>query len=251
MQFNKRLLATAAALALTACGGSGGGSGESIALTDLQGFWNGPVTGADFGGAATARAVVLDDGRAWVFLHGAGAGEPLVGLAAGQLAVSGERFTGNGTRYDASGAAQQSISLAGEPVADGLDMTASAQGSIALSTLDLAYDSRYETPATAAGVQGGWVFTQANGTITGTWTIAANGTLTGTRTPGCTYSGQVLPHPGVAVYDVVVTEKCSGLPDKDLSGIAKLNSAGSFLTFGLTTTDASEGLAFVVGRPAT
>lgn len=248
MQMNLRLLASAATLALAACGGNGG-SGTPIALADLQGFWNGPVAGADFGGAASVRSVVLDDGRAWLFLHDDAAGEPLVGLATAQLGVAGESFTGNGTRYDATGAVVTTVSVAGNLTADGLDMTASSTGSATLSTMDLALDARFDTPAVASGVEGMWVFTQANGTIEGTWTIAADGSLTGNRTPGCTYTGTVTPHAGVAVYDVSITESCTGSAAKGLAGIAKLNSTGAFLTFGLTTADASEGVAFVVGRP--
>ncbi len=250
MRMNLRLLASAAALALAACGGNGG-SGTPIALADLQGFWNGPVTGADLGGAAVVRSVVLDDGRAWLFLHGAGAGEPLVGLATAQLAVSGESFTGNGTRYDTAGAPVTTVGVAGHLTADGLDMTAANTGSITPSNLALTRDARFDTPAAASAVAGTWVFTQANGTIEGTWTVAADGALAGTRTPGCTYAGTVVPHAGAAVYDVSVTESCSGSAAKTLAGIAKLNSAGTFLTFGVTTPDAGEGVAFVVGRPAT
>jgi hypothetical protein len=244
---NLRLLASAAALALAGCGG-GGGSGASIALADLQGFWNGPIAGADFGDAAVVRSVVLEDGRAWLFLHGAGTGEPLVGLATAQLAVSGEQFSGTGTRYDATGAIAEAASVTGQPTAGGLSMKASHKGSTALSTMDLEADSRYDKPAVAADVVGTWNFTQADGTIEGTWTIAAGGALSGTRTSGCTYSGKVVPHGGVAVYDVSVTETCAGDPARTLSGIAKLNTAKTFLTFGLTTSDAAEGTAFAVER---
>src|SRR5690606_37697668 len=137
------LLASAATLALAACGGNGG-SGTPIALADLQGFWNGPVDGAELGGAAAVRSVVLDDGRAWVFLHGPAAGEPLVGLVTAQLAVSGESYSGTGRRYNAAGAPQADISVAGNLTADGLAMSATDSATTALSTMDLTLDTRFD-----------------------------------------------------------------------------------------------------------
>jgi hypothetical protein len=248
MRTNLRLLASAATLALAACGG-GGGTGATIALADLQGFWNGPVAGAEFGGAASVRTVVLDDGRTWVFLHGAGAGEPLVGMAHGQLAVAGESFTGTGTRYDASGAALRTVALSGHPVMGGLSLASTDAGAAAPSTMDLAYDERFDTPAAAADVAGAWGFTQDGGSVTYSWTLDAAGVLSGTSTKGCSYAGEVLPRAGVAVYEVSITETCTG-GNKTLDGVAKLNTAKTFLTFGLTTPDASEGMAFVAGRLA-
>ncbi len=79
------------------------------------------------------------------------------------------------------------------------------------------------------------------------WTVDANGVLSGTSTLGCSYNGSVAPHGSVAVFDVTLTETCTGSTTQ-LSGIAKLNTAKTFLTFGLTTADGGMAEAVVAQK---
>lgn len=233
--------------ALGGCGGGGGGGGGEvveqpapITLGQLQGFWNGPASGADFGGASTVRSVVLADGSAWLFLHDAQ--DRLVGLSTADLSVSGASFSGSGTRYPASGDAAGSVSLSGAgPQGNALAVTVvTASGSTSLA---LAADERFTTAAQQADATGTWDFTKQGNTIQASWSVAANGALTGSSTLGCTYGGQVVPRAGVAVFDVTVAETCAATTVQ-LSGIGKLNSAKTVMTFGLTTTDGAKAEAF-------
>jgi hypothetical protein len=241
-------LAAVAAFALAGCGGGGGGGSAAtpIALDSLQGFWSGSLSGSDFGGASKVRAVVLSNGATWLFLHGSTTSEPLVGLATTTLSVDGEGFVGTGTRYGTSGEALASFTVSGNPAADRLLVSAKSDASTT-SSLDLAYENRYEVAAVQADVVGGWTFTKQGGTIQATWTIAADGALSGTSTLGCTYSGQVVPHGKVAVFDVTITERCTGTT-KELTGIGRLNTAKTFLTFGLTTGNGAQAEALAAQK---
>lgn len=249
-----KFLAASSVLSLAACGGGGGGGGgtttppvvtpPAITLGQLQGFWNGPVTGASFGGASVVRSVVLSDGTAWLFLHDAQ--DNLVGLSTAKLAVSGQTFSANGARYPVSGARAETVTVSGG-APSGNAFAVSVRGNAGTSSLALTADTRYSTAVTRADATGNWRFTKAGGTIVANWTVDANGVLSGTSTLGCSYNGSVAPHGSVAVFDVTLTETCTGSTTQ-LSGIAKLNTAKTFLTFGLTTADGGLGEAVVAQK---
>ena len=246
-----RLLAlgTFSALLLAGCGGNGG-DGPQLTLPQLQGYWTGNVNGVTtpVGGATRARAVVLEDGNAWIFLHdGSQASEPLLGLATATVMAVQQTFTGTGKRYPASGASVADITVdGGAPSGNAMTIDVSSGG--ATSHLAVTQDVAYNTPATQANVVGTWHFTKAGGTITADWIVANDGALTGTSSLGCTYSGSVRPRNATtAVYAVAVTETCTG-STKQLSGIGRLNTARTFLTFGLTTTDGEEAEAFAAQK---
>jgi hypothetical protein len=239
--------ATATATLLSACGG-GSSTPSSMSIAEIQGFWTGAIAGSSLGADKT-RAVVLESGATWLFLHDdTQAGEPLVGLATATLTASGESFAGPGKRYPASGALLGTATVSGnDPGAGNLVLNAAVPGSTA-STMSLVYDVRYKVAAPQADAVGRWQYTKESGSIEVTWTIAADGALTGTSTLGCTYSGRVVPHPvPAAVYDATVTETCSG-SIKQLAGIGKLNTAKAFLTFGLVTSDGAEAEAFAASK---
>lgn len=201
----------------------------SITLAQLQGFWN----GASLGGASVARAVVLSDGAAWLFLHDAQ--DNLVGLSTSKLVISYQNFSGRGARYPVSGAKAETVIVSGGATG-APTFPASVTSSSGASSLALTADTRYTTPASKADTTGNWRSSKAGGTIIATWTIDANGPLSGTSPLGCTCNGSVPPHGTVAVYDVTITETCTG-SITSLSGIAKLNTAKTFLPFGMTTAD--------------
>ncbi len=249
-------LGAVAALSLAGCGGDSGGGGDAppLALSTLQGYWNPPtstgnISGSAMGTSATrARAVVLDDGKVYVFLHdGTVVGEPLVGLATATVFGIPQGYTGSGKRYPASGSSVADITVSGAaPAANAWTINVTSAG--ASSTLALAYNNAYDVPAVQADVVGTWHFTKAGGTITADWTVDGAGALTGTSTLGCTYIGSVRPRNATtAVYAVAVTETCTGTV-KSLTGIGRLNTTKDFLTFGLTTTNGAEAEAFAAAK---
>lgn len=244
-------LGSAAALVLAGCGGGGGGGGDepSLPLADLQGYWNGEITGPALGDATKARAVVLEDGTAWIFLHdGSQQSEPLLGLATAKISPVQQRFTGAGKLYPFSDAAVRDISVSGgAPVGTAFQIAVASNGDNA--SLALTYNAAYDTAAVQADVVGDWGITAEGDTITTTWTVASNGALTGDSTLGCTYTGSVVPRNATtAVYAVAVTETCGSDTPKQLSGIGRLNTTKDFLTFGLTTADKADALAFAAEK---
>jgi hypothetical protein len=246
------LMASAATLMLTACGGGGGGGGGEAppaTVDSLQGYWEGSVSGADLGGAEKVRAVVLSDGSAWLFQHDTSApSEPLVGMTKASLTIAEDGFVGTGRRYPASGNTVGDVTISnGDRNGNAMLMSVNTAPAV-VSTLTLDKDDRYAVAAAPADLIGGWHFTKENGSIEGTWYVDGNGTLTGTSSLGCRFGGRVAPHgAGVAVYDVTVTETCTA-GVKQLTGIARLNSAKTFLTFGLTTNDAAQAEAFPAAK---
>lgn len=240
------------AFALAACGGNGGGGAAPLALSQLDGYWTGSVndtTGSPLGASTIARAVVLDNGSAWVFLHdGTQAGQPLLGLATATLYGVPQGFTGTGKRYPASGAALPGDITVSGGAPRGADFDVDVTAGSDRATLELTYDPTWETPAVPAELEDDWTFTKAGGTINATWRIAPGGALTGTSTLGCTYTGNVVPyHVNTAIYTANITETCTGTV-KQLSGVARLNTAKTHLIFGLTTTDGAEAEAFAATR---
>jgi hypothetical protein len=244
--------ATTAACLLSACGGGGGGNAgsapSSMSIAEIQGFWTGAIAGNSLGASKT-RAVVLENGATWLFLHDdTQAGEPLVGLTTVMLTASGESFAGPGNRYPASGNLLGTATVSGDdPGTGNLGLSVAVPATTA-STMSLVYDVRYKAAAPQADAVGSWQYTKQSGSIVATWAIAADGALTGSSTLGCTYTGRVVPHPvPAAVYDATVTETCSGTT-KQLTGIGKLNAAKTFLTFGLVTTDGAQAEAFAATK---
>lgn len=229
-------------------GGSNPGGqepGPGTPLAQPVGFWNGAVSGTALG-ASYARAVVLEDGRSWIFLHDGSAGA-ITGLVTARLETSASGYQGAALHYGVSGSQVGGLTLSGPEAGSTLQLAARAADG-RQAALALEADARFAQPARQADVVANWRFSQEEGSITGTWTIDGNGRLTGSRSTGCSYQGTVRPHAGAAVYDVALTESCPGLAAVQLSGIAKLNSAATFLTFGLTTASENAGVAFTAAR---
>ncbi|MCK7491492.1 MAG: hypothetical protein MZW92_07150 [Comamonadaceae bacterium] len=110
----RSLASVAATLVLAACGGGGGGGEPQLHSAELQGYWTGDITGTALGTATKARAIVLEDGNAWIFLHdGSQPSEPLLGLATATVSPTRQTFAGTGKRYPASGAAVADIAVSG------------------------------------------------------------------------------------------------------------------------------------------
>lgn len=237
-----RLLVSALALSLAACGGGGGDApAASLQLSDLQGFWSGPLTGTDLHGATHADSVVLNDGTAWTVLRtDTATTTTLVGLVKGQLSVSGTTYSGSGKDYTFSPAAVRDVSLSGTASA-GTSLSTSVQVSGATTTTasTMTYNSRYRTAAVQGDFAGAWQGSVGGGAVVVTWTVATNGALSGTDTTGCTYAGTVLTRPeGVAVYNLNVTETCAGASNT-WSGIATLDTDKTKASFAFVTADGS------------
>lgn len=243
MKLFKLATSTAAGLVfLSACGG-GDVSVNNIAIpidppAVVQGFWSGSVTtGPD--SATKATAVVTPALTAWVVFDN---GTTVTGLA--KVALSAAAASNTEVSAQGSGSYfKLGTTLSKQAVALSATATTSGAFSGTLGTSTWAWQSNasYKTAALASDLVANWTGTAAGKAVSYNWTVDGNGALSGSSTTGCSYSGTVKPNAaGVAVFDVLVTEACSGVT-KTLTGIATLTSAKSALAVAYTTTGDAEG----------
>lgn len=214
-----RLAALAVSAFLVACGGGGGGAGDGgTAVPELQGFYAGGF------GAGMAQAIVLPDGEFWLVLRSGGAIRS-AGRGEAAPAVGGARFAGVLTDLETGASEALTLDLPDAAARPALAGTLVAGARRA--TIRWPYDSRYETAQPIADVAGRWTGTLGQGRVGLTWDITAAGAIRGTSTTGCSYSGRLAPQlPATAVLVATVTERCPGLADLSLGGIATLDAAG-------------------------
>lgn len=243
MKLFKLATTTAACLGLLSACGGGDVSVNNIAIpidppAVVQGFWSGSVTsGPD--GATTASTVVTPALTAWVVFDN---GTTVTGLAKVPLTATAASNTqasaqGSGSYFKLGATvSKQAVALDGTATTSG-----QFSGTLGSSTWAWQSNASYKTAALASDLVANWTGTAAGKTVSYSWTVDGNGAVSGSSTPGCSYSGTLKPHAaGVAVFDVSVTESCSGIT-KSLTGIATLTSAKSALAVAYTTTGDAEG----------
>lgn len=234
--FKTTTLAVACTL-LFACGGGGGGSPTPTPTPIASGITAQGIWQSGAGAATVSSTVVTDSGQVWSVLTTAGTTR----LVKASLAASGTGFTGSGKAFVLGATTVESVTMTATAVAK-----SSLSGSISSTTqaepYSLAYQSRYDTPATLANFTGTWSATLGPGTVS--WTISSAGAISGTRTTGCTYTGQLSLRPEArAVADAVITESCPAVTQ--LSGVAVKTADNTGITLLLTTT--GDAQAVVVG----
>ncbi|MGE4241863.1 hypothetical protein [Ramlibacter sp.] len=257
---------TALASSITACGSGGGGEDvEAPALapapipatppppaptpappapaptpappaaSPAQGFWSGTVVAG-----TTGSAIVLPQGSSLLVLQTTAQTTMVIGttsVTGSNFALAGRSFnltTGTQAAYASSGSVNPRQSL----------NFAAAGGTPAHS---FAYNTAYETPATAADATGRWRASIAGGTLTITLDVASTGNLTGTNTSGCNYTGSLAPVAGVAVYQLQLTEACTARTVQ-YGGVATLNAAKTSLSIALAATDLTTATLFTATR---
>ena len=113
-------------------------------------------------------------------------------------------------------------------------------------TLTLAWQARYDTPASLAGFAGAWSATLGPGMVR--WNIDDQGRISGTRTTGCTYTGQLALRPErKAVVDALVQEDCAGVRIP-LEGVATINPDSGRMSMVLTTPDEAQAVVLGLAR---
>lgn len=248
------LSVSALVLALAGCGGSPSSDAVStptnpatpetptptpstptVAVSALQGVWRSPS-----GAASTVSAVALPDGKVWALISNASSIRLLkasFALQNNSLAGAGKSFTLGTSTTSTVSAISMSSSVVEKSSLNGAITTAGIS-----EPYSLAYQSRYDTPASLGDFAGTWSATLGPGTVN--WRIDTAGALSGTRTTGCTYTGQLSLRAELkAVVDAVVTETCAGAVTQ-LSGVAIKDE--DKLGFTLLTTNADESAAVAV-----
>lgn len=231
MQKRNLLAACGAAFALAACGGR---SDTPATVALAQGLWQGTA-----GTTTTHSAMVLPDGRAWLVTSDTSTTPATTRLVKATLTGQDGSFTAaSAKRYvlDNAGAAPLTVAMSASLVAN-TSLAGTITGTGVNETYDMAYLSRYDTPAVLADYAGDWTATLGPGVVS--WTIDATGALTGTRTTGCTYTGQVsLQTDPKAVVTIAIDENCAGTVSQ-LAGVAALSADKSRISMFLTSTDES------------
>lgn len=191
----KKLLYVTTIGFLAACGGGSGGGVAPVAGT-AEGFWEGTTsTGYN------AAVAVLENGETWGLYT---SGNTVFGALYGTSTGSGSTFSASGSDFTLLNWAVTSGSLNGTVVPQSTISAVSGAG----TTVNLAYDSSYNTPATQAAIAGTYTVKAISATGSAdnvSMTISSAGALS---VPGadCTASGTVVPRPsGKNVYNNSVT----------------------------------------------
>lgn len=254
MMFKKFALRNAvlvlAAAALAGCGeGGAGGDGPVPTPTPTespaQGFWSGTLAGT-----ASASAVIVDNGDAWIVFQDVVAGANTVtGFARAALTVSGTSFMGTGRHYKLADNTVQSFTASGTlQAANTLQTTVVTGAQAPVGPAALAYSARYRVPAVQADASGQWRATFNAGASVVTLTVGSAGALTGSSTTGCTYTGSLVPRSAtVAVYNLALNETCvTGA--SAMNGIGTLNEAKTGLSLAFTSADGAKGGLLLLQR---
>lgn len=238
------LCACALALTLSACGGSSSPDAgptdnpttPTLSVSSLQGIWRSPT-----GALSTLSVVALPDGRVWALISDASS----VRAIKGNFAAQGNAYLASGKSFTLGTTTTSSASL----TATVLEKT-SLSGVISTGSLNenysLAYQTRYDTPATLGDFAGAWSASLGPGSVN--WSISPTGGLSGTRTTGCTYSGQLSLRAELkAVVDAVITETCAGTSTL-FSGVAIKSEDKTGINLLMTNADDSAAVAVNLGR---
>lgn len=237
-----KLSVSALVWALVGCGGSPSSEPTptpitpetptvSVSVSALQGLWRSPS-----GAASTLSAVALPDGKVWALISNASS----IRLLKASFALQNNSLVGTGKSFNlgtgTTGAISMSSSVVEKSSLNGAITTAGVS-----EPYSLAYQSRYDTPASLGDFAGAWSATLGPGTVN--WNINTSGALTGTRTTGCTYTGQISLRTDLkAVANAVVTETCAGAVTQ-LSGVAIKNEDKLGITMLMTNADESAAVA--------
>jgi len=200
-------------------------------VSDMVGFWEGTLANTN------ASAILLSDGVAWVVVNDT---EPRVIKAT--LKVNGGMLSGSGASYPTGSATKTAVSMSAS--LDGAKLVGSVTDTKRTAfELSAPNASPYATAATLASFAKTWTTVSAGRTIA--WTFSDAGILTGSSvTTGCTYTGKLsLRSEAKAIVDAQVVEKCDGLSDVTLNGIAYINST-SHAVFTLLSTSGAVLLRF-------
>lgn len=225
----KLAVTTVLASALAACGGGGGDSASTIAA---EGIWGGTTSD----GALTAL-IVLEDGETWGAYGDDNVSSPAAGVLQGQLATSGNAVSGSLRDVSLLGIAPSNVPISGTTVPkSSLNLLLGGT-----TSLNMAYDASYDTPASLATMAGTYMGTALSsdgidaGSIVELTQGGAISTSSSTAT-GCTGSGSVaLRNSNKAVVNFSITFSGTGClfaPGTVIQGVAQV-TGGDLVVIGL------------------
>ncbi len=243
LKFNTHVCALTLGLSLAACGGGGGGADTGASTgadpSQAQGIWQG--TGSS---GLVATTAALSDGTVWVVLS---QGDQPVSLVQGSLASSGVNLAGTGSRYVFSPASRTPVSLNADARAQ-LSLSLRYVSPTASDTLQMSYQTRYESTLSIADVAGQWRGLTGDQVVAIDWTVTSGGIIEGRSSTGCTYSGVVSTRPEArAVLNARLTETCTDA-FTSFDGVVTLSTDRLRANFAFMSADASSALLMGLRR---
>jgi hypothetical protein len=214
-----------------------------LSAAQLQGRW---LTST---GVTPARAAIVlpgAEGSTEVWLLAS----DLSSVSRLQLSTSGiDGVSASGKSYSLP----SSASNVGQSVSDsGTANLSNNSLSLNSGALLLTRSDALTTASSLADVVGNWSASVGGQTATLRLSVAANGALSGSGTTGCSYSGSLSARSDATAYNARLSEVCSnGSGTIDFAGIATYRavqgSTPAALTMAMTTTDAAQAQALVLG----
>jgi hypothetical protein len=262
---NIKSLLGSAALVLAACGGGGGSPGtcsaspQTCAAIAGGSSGGGPVTGSPAGlfhgttgTGRTASALVLEGGDFWVLYGPVGSSNLIDGAQQGHASFSNGTFTSADVRdFSLETGAVGSGSATGTYVPKS-SIAATVDFGAAPVTLSASYDPGYDLQATLAMIAGSYSGTAVvvGGFDNATMTILPTGAITGTSQPGCSFSGNIVPHAGVNSYAVNLTFAGGTCANEfsTLTGIAYRDAATNRVYSATVNPARTNGFIFAGGK---
>ena len=222
-------------VALTACGGNGGGGGDvaqgdgasaSVAARNasVEGAWHSQQTNGD-----VLDILVLENGTIYAMSVAPNVTAPLLAFDQGSYTLSGDKLAAQLTHYNDLGTTLTGTVNAAVVAGTSITGTASTNGSTTqnafsvkpLAAADSSYD--YNMAASLSRISGSW----SSGNLLNlsspvTFSIDPSGVLAGTNL-GCSFTGKFQPRPsGKNVFDVSIAfgqSPCTA-PGKTAAGVA-------------------------------
>lgn len=234
----EKIMALAAIMALSACGGS-----DSVSNPSAEGIWSGTTTNG-----TVVNMAVLNNGETWGIY---GTASSVVGAVYGNTTTSANALKGSGTAFNFVTHTATNGDYTGQfSEKASIDMTLS-NGTQFKAAYDASYDQA-ATPATVAGTYKGTaqtaMLTQQNTAVV----VDANGNVSSSISEGnqtCTTSGTAIARPGGKnVYDLKLTftgNLCVLGNGTTVTGVATYKSATNQMVAMALKGDKTDGLMFI------
>jgi hypothetical protein len=218
MQHIRPLAGILIVLLVSACGGGGGGGSDFKTVPDqsASGIWQGQLSG---GGVTNDISCLISETLELAcLLYEVGTGI-LVGGATGTVqVVNGNQIRGSGAVYTTAGfvlsdgSNRANFTIPSGTVSEMNSISMTVDGTGALDTVTMAYDSLYDRGSSLATVSGVYNDFFIEGT-SASFSIDAGGMIFSQTTSGCVGNGQVsIIDPQFNGYDVSLTvTNCSVL----------------------------------------
>ena len=240
------------ALALTACGSSGGNdaAGAPEGPNSAEGLWSGSTNTS-----RSVTGIVLDDGTYWILYAVPHASSLIGGVVQGTgTALNGSFSSTDGIDFNVEGQGITSATVsASYMVRQSLNGSVTYPGLNQAYTFTSSYNSDYDQTPSASAIAGtytGVASVSSSNELT-TIVISSLGVVAGTGTGGCKFVGSAQPRAKGNLYDVSVVFGGGVCPGgaSAVYGIGYLDASAKRLYLAALNKSRSDGLIFTGFKP--